>query len=435
LQRGLTKIWLAMMVYTPVHIAAQNGHAKVLKMLLAAGANKDVACNDGFTPVHFAAQNGHAEVLKMLLAAGANKDVACNDGFTPVHFAAQNSHAEVMKMLLAAGANKDVACNDGFTPVHFAAQNGHAEVMKMLLAAGANKDVACNDGFTPVHFAAQNGHAEVLKMLLAAGANEQAVNDSGWTPLHAAACKGQTHTLQVLLEHRADPECKDKQGQTPMDLALKHREAKVVRMLPGGVAIIEKKAKEEQKAFDDAIVVHLLSTRFYIPDGKSIFQCCDPARAATLVKLKLEEGGKRAGHVKVFNPNTDNAFIMGGIAKEANGIWLLNWRRYLTRARETGGKVLQILVDEPSYMQQAEADMALDKGVPVIKICISHLNGPLADFGSTDQHRARYIESLHAFEKLLNDLAVEISSVSDDKAYEKSSKQATILQVQQPLLP
>ena len=63
-----------------MHMAALNGLAEVLKMLLAEGANKDAAANDGFTPMIIAAQKGHAEVLKMLLAAGVNKDAAYNNG-------------------------------------------------------------------------------------------------------------------------------------------------------------------------------------------------------------------------------------------------------------------------------------------------------------------------------------------------------------------
>ncbi len=62
-------------------------------MFLAAGANKDAADNDCVTPMVMAAQNGHAEVLKMLLAAAANKDAADNDCTTPMDMAAQHGQA------------------------------------------------------------------------------------------------------------------------------------------------------------------------------------------------------------------------------------------------------------------------------------------------------------------------------------------------------
>ena len=205
-------------------------------------------------------------------------------------------------------------------------------------------------------------------MLVAAGPYSNALENGGSTPLRVAALKGHTEAVQRLLGHRADPECKDSQGKTPMDHALENREAKVVRLLPGGVAIIEKKAQEDNKSFDDASIVYLLSTRFHYPDGKDFDTCCDPARAAALVKSTLEQGGKSPGQVKVFNPNTDNAYICVGIEKEANGIWLLNWRKYLCRAKANGGKVLVIPGDNLSNMQLAEKDVAEDKGVPVTRI-------------------------------------------------------------------
>jgi ankyrin repeat protein len=54
-------------------MAAAKGQAEVLKMSLAAGANKDAVRSDGATPMHIAAQQGHVEVLKMFLAAGLTR--------------------------------------------------------------------------------------------------------------------------------------------------------------------------------------------------------------------------------------------------------------------------------------------------------------------------------------------------------------------------
>merc|ERR1712183_1195513 len=68
---------------------------------------------------------------------------------------------------------------------------------------------------------------------------------------------------------------------------------------------------------------------------------------------------------------------MQGVEKEANSIWLLNWRWALSLAKKTGGKVWQILVAEPSNMQLAEEDMAKDKGVPVVKIDLTRFKGSL----------------------------------------------------------
>ena len=52
--------------------ASRNGHDKVAKMLLDAGANVNAVINNGNTPLHYASRNGHDKVAKMLLDAGAN---------------------------------------------------------------------------------------------------------------------------------------------------------------------------------------------------------------------------------------------------------------------------------------------------------------------------------------------------------------------------
>ena len=106
-------------------------------------------------------------------------------------------------------------------------------------------------------------------------------------------------------------------------------------------------------------------------------QSCDPFMSAHYAKVYLENLSSK-GIVFVFNPNGDNAFLMGGNSKSANAIWLLNWLKALARAKATGGCVIQIIVpggpNNPSglsHMQKAEALMASMWGVEVVKLdCI-----------------------------------------------------------------
>ena len=175
---------------SPLHLAANKGHLKVVQLLLEAGADKSVAMEDGATALFLAAQNGHLKVVQLLLEAGAGKDVALADGTTALFVAAQKGHLEVVGLLLEAGADKNVAMEDGATALFPAAQNGHLKVVQLLLEAGAGKDVALADGTTALFVAAQKGHLEVVGLLLEAGADKNVAMEDGATALFVAAQNG-----------------------------------------------------------------------------------------------------------------------------------------------------------------------------------------------------------------------------------------------------
>merc|ERR1712147_429102 len=77
--------------------------------------------------------------------------------------------------------------------------------------------------------------------------------------------------------------------------------------------------------------------------------------------------------VACFNPNSDNNKIAAGDHAKANAIWLKRWREMLNKAHQTGGSVVQLFSQKEnlSDMQEAEADMAADKKVPVKVITFS----------------------------------------------------------------
>ena len=47
-------------------------------LLIEAGAKLDVKNKDGDTPLHWAVAHGHSDIVKVLLGAGADKDVKEN---------------------------------------------------------------------------------------------------------------------------------------------------------------------------------------------------------------------------------------------------------------------------------------------------------------------------------------------------------------------
>ena len=99
-------------------------------------ANKEEAHKDGYTPLYIAAQENHAEIIEIRLAAGTNKEAANEDGWTALPIAAGKDHAKVIVMLLAARADKEVANKMGSTPLYIAAEQGHTDIIDMLVASG-----------------------------------------------------------------------------------------------------------------------------------------------------------------------------------------------------------------------------------------------------------------------------------------------------------
>ncbi|BGO89599.1 hypothetical protein NBRC10512_001550 [Rhodotorula toruloides] len=122
-------------------LACQYGHEAIARLLLERGA-QIVPNPAGYWPQHLAAREGHAGVLKLLVDALKSDGLSVQDKYsqaTPLHHAASEGHAESVKILLAAGA--DVHAVDEFkrTPIHYAAWQGHIECVNLLIDHGATK--------------------------------------------------------------------------------------------------------------------------------------------------------------------------------------------------------------------------------------------------------------------------------------------------------
>ncbi|XP_037521984.2 uncharacterized protein LOC119399239 [Rhipicephalus sanguineus] len=122
-----------------IHEAARTGDLHVIKLLLKSDPKRMETVDErGWTPIHLAAANGHAEIVRYLAVEGA--DVAALDptSYTAMHLAAMNGHNACLEVLLKMGADVDNITADGFTPLHLAALNNYADCVRTLLSWGAN---------------------------------------------------------------------------------------------------------------------------------------------------------------------------------------------------------------------------------------------------------------------------------------------------------
>ncbi|KAJ1486173.1 ankyrin repeat-containing domain protein, partial [Baffinella frigidus] len=67
----------------------------------------------GTSPLHGAAEGGHAEIVLLLLQKGANMTSITEDGETPLLLAARWGHNTTVQLLLDKGADVNVTKHDG----------------------------------------------------------------------------------------------------------------------------------------------------------------------------------------------------------------------------------------------------------------------------------------------------------------------------------
>ena len=152
---------------TPLYIASQEGHSKIVELLLSEGANPNTASSDGVTSLYLASQNGHIKVVNTLLKKMADPNIARNDKETPLFKASYKGHLRIVRSLLEAGADPNKTRYNNVSPIYMASQEGHTQVVEVLLEAGADPYLSCNDnGATPIVAAILNNHIEVVKFLL-----------------------------------------------------------------------------------------------------------------------------------------------------------------------------------------------------------------------------------------------------------------------------
>ena len=103
--------------------------------LIRSGAEVDRQTHDGMTPLHWAAQEGHAEVVRLLLAAGARVDHQDRRGRDP---AASGGLAWSVRRRHAAAPGRcrpDLRSKAGQTARHEAESNRHAATARLLQEA------------------------------------------------------------------------------------------------------------------------------------------------------------------------------------------------------------------------------------------------------------------------------------------------------------
>uniref|UniRef100_A0A2K6F7D6 Ankyrin repeat and SOCS box containing 3 n=1 Tax=Propithecus coquereli TaxID=379532 RepID=A0A2K6F7D6_PROCO len=218
--------------WMPIHEAAYHNSIECLRMLIHADSSENyikAKTFEGFCALHLAASQGHWKIVQILLEAGADPNATTLEETTPLFLAVENAQIDVLRLLLRHGANvngshsmcgwnslhqaafqANVNCQalDKATPLFIAAQEGHTKCVELLLSSGADPDLYCNEDNwqLPIHAAAQMGHTKILDLLIPLTNRICDTGPDKVSPVYSAVFGGHERCLEILLQNGYSPD-------------------------------------------------------------------------------------------------------------------------------------------------------------------------------------------------------------------------------------
>ena len=127
---------------------------------------------DGLTALHFSSFRGNIKIIKLLIANGADINAVSYNGLNMIHKAAQGNKPSAIiyfnkkyNMDLEVGEN-----NKHLNALHLAAISGMDNSIIFLLCLGINPNIQDDRGYTALHYAVKYKHLRIIKKLLQKGA-------------------------------------------------------------------------------------------------------------------------------------------------------------------------------------------------------------------------------------------------------------------------
>lgn len=184
--------------HAPLHGAAANGHAQVIRFLLdelPVQIYVDIRSTEQDTPLLLAAHKGYLDVVDLLVSHGADIDKRRSDRSTPLIEATESGHFDIVQYLCEHGADANLMRDGDLTALCVAARHNFPCIAEYLVKGG----IATFDPFA-FHVAVVEGNTDVVRVLLSHYDNIDARADL----LCQAALRGYFELVKLLIDHGCD---------------------------------------------------------------------------------------------------------------------------------------------------------------------------------------------------------------------------------------
>ena len=205
-----------------LHIAADNGHLNLCKMLINEyNVDVELPDNHGWTALHFSAGYGSYELFKYFLNTGIDINLKTKDGMNCLHIAADQGHLNLCKTLIKKhNLDLEKPNDDGWTALHYSAKNDSYELVNFFTDMGIDTNLKATDEMNCLHIAADYGHLILCKTFINEyNVDVQLPDNDGWTALHFSSRNGSFEIVKYLINMGIDINLKTKHGMNCLHIA------------------------------------------------------------------------------------------------------------------------------------------------------------------------------------------------------------------------
>jgi len=236
-QQGLIDDKLDLKFKYAVSFSALLGDAETLNSLI--GIRFDPAwCNKQHDSLlMMAARNGHAAAMNILIEKDVPIDLANDRGETALMLAIKGAHTHAVKLLVEAGADIGLKDKEGKSCMEMAVETGDPAMLKLLAESEKGTDMLAGDKDGVLTWSAiLGGHIDILKLLIeknAAHLDAPRDGENGETPLCEIMKTDRTDIAELMIKNGANVRVKNMENQSLAVVAAIHGQEGMLKLLGG----------------------------------------------------------------------------------------------------------------------------------------------------------------------------------------------------------